>query len=216
MALPSPPPRDSTGDGSGFDVTHLAIGLIKSRLQAAYGAAATYTVIGEPTTVDGAARLAEEAPYQFQAWALGLVGARRSGQVKKGADKGIDGQLYFHDGSDKSRQIVFSVKAGKLQAGYVRDLAGVVAQEKADIGVLISFEKPTQQMRSWAAGQGFYESPWGKHPRLQLLTVGELLEGKRIDYPQTAGVNRTYKQAPKAKKVAEPIKGLFDNDERGD
>lgn len=68
-------------------------------------------------------------------------------------------------------------------------------------------------MRSWAAGQGFYESPWGKHPRLQLLTVGELLEGKRIDYPQTAGINRTYKRAPKARKVAERVRGLFDKDE---
>jgi DNA modification methylase len=200
----------------GIDITHLAIGLIKSRLQDAYGAAATYRVIGEPTTVDGAAKLAEEAPYQFQAWALGLVGARRSAEVKKGADKGIDGRLYFHDGSDKTRQIILSVKAGKLQAGYVRDLAGVREQEHAEIGVLISFEKPTQQMRSWAAGHGFYESPWGKHPRLQLLTVGELLDGKRIDYPQTVGINRTYRQAPKAKKVAEPIRGLFDKDAPAD
>jgi hypothetical protein len=43
--------------------------------------------------------------------------------------------------------------------------------------------------------------------------VGELLEGKRIDYPQTAGVNRTYKQAPKARKVAERVQGLFDEDD---
>jgi hypothetical protein len=45
-----------------------------------------------------------------------------------------------------------------------------------------------------------------------MLTVGELLEGARIDYPQTSGVNRTYRQAPKVKKVAEPIRGLFDKD----
>ena len=53
----------------------------------------------------------------------------------------------------------------------------------------------------------------GQAPRLQLLTAGELLESKRIDYPQTAGVNRTYKQAPKTRKVAEKIRGLFDKDE---
>jgi len=53
-------------------------------------------------------------------------------------------------------------------------------------------------------------SPWGNHPSIQLVTVGELLEGKRIDYPQTPGFNRTYKRAPKARKVAEPIRGLFD------
>jgi DNA modification methylase len=197
----------------GVDVTHLAIGLIKTRLRDSYGESVNYEVVGEPTTVEDAAELAKVAPYQFQAWALGLVGARQSGAIKKGADKGIDGRLYFHDGSDGDRQIVISVKAGKLQAGYVRDLAGVVTQERADIGVLISFDAPTRQMRAWAAGQGFYESPWGKHPRLQLLTVGELLAGKAIEYPRTAGTNVTYKQAPKAlKKVAEP-KSLFDPDD---
>ena len=197
----------------GIDITYLAIGLIKTRLRDAYGDLARYKVIGEPTTVEDAARLAEEEPYQFQAWALGLVGARQTGVIKKGADKGIDGRLYFHDGSGETRSIVLSVKAGKLHADYVRDLAGVRTAEHAEIGVLISFDTPTKQMRSWAAGQGFYESPWGNHPRLQLLTVGELLDGKRIDYPQTAGVNVTYKQAPKALKVAEQPRSLFDPDQ---
>ncbi|MBA3259215.1 MAG: restriction endonuclease [Gemmatimonadales bacterium] len=197
----------------GIDITHLAIGLIKTRLHDAYGDAAKYEVIGEPTTVEDAERLAQDEPYQFQAWALGLVGARQSGAIKKGADKGIDGRLYFHDGSDKTRQIVISVKAGKLHANYVRDLAGVIGRKKAEIGVLLSFDQPTKPMRAEAASAGFYTSPWGSHPRLQLLTVGELLDGKRIDYPQTAGVNRTYKQAPKAKKVAEKVRGLFDKDE---
>jgi hypothetical protein len=59
-------------------------------------------------------------------------------------------------------------------------------------------------MRTWAAGQGFYESPWGKHPRIQLLTVAELLAGKKIDGPRATGTNLTYKQAPRAvRKVAE-------------
>jgi site-specific DNA-methyltransferase (adenine-specific) len=187
----------------GIDITHLATTLIKVRLRDAFGDMARYQVIGEPTTTEDAAALAESDKYQFQWWALGLVGARPVNQ-KKGPDKGIDGRLYFHDGSQTTRQIIISVKAGKLKATDVRELPGVLSAEAADIGVLISFEKPTQPMRSWAAGQGFYESPWGKHPRLQLLTVGELLAGKQLDYPRTAGVNRTYKQAPRAlKKVAE-------------
>ncbi|PYO40397.1 MAG: site-specific DNA-methyltransferase [Gemmatimonadetes bacterium] len=182
---------------TGIDVTYLAIGLIKTRLRDAYGDDAKYVVIGEPTTVEDAARLAEEEPYQFQAWALGLVGARRAGPIKKGADKGIDGRLYFHDGADKTRQIVISVKAGALHATYVRDLVGVVQREKADIGVLISFEEPTRPMRQEAASADFYTSPWGKHPRIQLLTVADLLAGKGIDYPRTAGTNVTLKAAPR-------------------
>jgi len=198
---------------TGIDITHLAIGLIKTRLRHAYGDEAKYEVIGEPTTVEDAAELAKQAPYQFQAWALGLVGARQSGAIKKGRDGGIDGRLYFHDGSDQTRQIILSVKGGHLKADDIRALGHVRDREQADIGVLISFEKPTKPMRGDAASGGFYTSPWGKHPRLQLLTVAELLEGKAIDYPRTAGINRTYKQAPRAlRKVAEP-KGLFDADE---
>jgi hypothetical protein len=191
--------------------------LIKSRLKDAYGAAATYRVIGEPTTVEDAAVLAESDPYQFQWWALGLVGARPVEQ-KKGADKGIDGRLYFHDGTagGKTHQVILSVKAGKVGRDQVHSLGGVMQREKAEMGVLISFEPPTKPMREEAASAGHYESPWGRHPRIQLLTVGELLDGKRIDYPQTAGINRTYKQAPKAKKVAETIRGLFDKSEPAD
>jgi len=35
-----------------------------------------------------------------------------------------------------------------------------------------------------------------------------LLEGNGIDYPRTTGVNTTFKQAPKVKKVAEPAPRL--------
>lgn len=198
----------------GIDVTHLAIGLIKTRLRDTYGAAAIYRVVGEPTTVDDAAELAQSDPYQFQWWALGLVGARPVEQ-KKGADKGIDGRLYFQDGEKAggTAQVILSVKAGHVTVSQLRDLRGVVDREKAAIGVLVSFEEPTKPMRVEAAGAGFYESPWGSHPRLQLLTVSELLAGQGIDYPRTAGINKTFKKAPRAKTVADRIRGLFDADE---
>lgn len=141
----------------------------------------------------------------------------RAGGIKKGADKGIDGRLYFHDGSEGDRQIVISVKAGKLQAGYVRDLRGVLERERADIAALLSFDQPTKPMRAEAASAGFYESPWNKqkYPRLQLLTVAGLLAGKGIDRPPVTGSNVTYKQAPRAlKKVAEP-RTLFEADPEG-
>lgn len=169
----------------GIDITHLAISLIKTRLHDSYRDLARYRVIGEPTTVEDAAILAASDPYQFQWWAVGRAGAPPT-EKKKGADKGIDGRIYFHDGTAQSRQIILSVKAGKVHRDHVHSLGGVVQREKADIGVLISFEEPTKPMRQEAASAGFYESPWGKHPRIQLLTVGELLAGKRIDYPQTA------------------------------
>jgi len=184
----------------GIDITHLAIGLIKSRLRDAFGeeVAKSYTVVGEPTSLPDATELAKDDPYQFQWWALGLVGARRAEQ-KKGADHGIDGHLFFHDegGTGKTKQILLSVKAGHVNVSQLRDLRGVIDREKAEIGVLLCLEDVTKPMRIEAASAGFYKSPWGNHPRLQILTIAELFEGKGIDYPHSAG-NLTFKRAPKA------------------
>jgi hypothetical protein len=184
----------------GIDITHLAINLIKTRLRDSYGEdiAKTYAVIGEPTTLEDAEELARSDPYQFQWWALGLVGARPVEQ-KRGADKGIDGRIFFHDEQGgPTRQVILSVKAGALHATHVRDLVGVIAREHAEIGVLLSLEEPTKPMRKEAASAGFYTSPWGQHPRIQLLTVGELLAGKRIDCPPLRQTDRTFKKAPRA------------------
>ena len=92
------------------------------------------------------------------------------------------------------------MKAGKTGAAHVRDLRGVVEREKAALGVLISMQTPTAPMKKEAASAGFYDSPWGtKHPRLQLLTIKDLLTGKTVDMPPTRDV-RTFKRAPKVKK----------------
>lgn len=198
----------------GIDVTHLAITLIKGRLKDTFGDAAKYEVVGEPTTAEDAAELAANDKYQFQWWALGLVGARPVEQ-KKGADKGIDGRLYFHDGSEKTRQVIFSVKGGHLKATDVRDLRGVIEREKAEIGVLLSFEEPTKLMRAEAASAGFHESTWDrkKYPRIQLITVAELLAGKPVDRPATKGDSRTFKAAAKhVKKDAVQREAFGDDD----
>lgn len=194
----------------GIDITHLAVGLIKTRLSHTFGTDAEYEVIGEPTTSQDAAKLADSDPYQFQWWALGLVGARPVDQ-KKGADKGIDGRLYFHgESGGKTEQIILSVKAGKVQAAHVRDLVGVVGREKAAMGALISFEAPTKPMREEAASAGFFDTPWGKFPRIQLLTIEELLAGKQLQYPAIKGANLTFKAAPKATKTLADTPSLFD------
>jgi site-specific DNA-methyltransferase (adenine-specific) len=190
----------------GIDITHLAIGLIKQRLKDKFGDAVrgTYEVHGEPTDLAGARKLAEDDKFQFEAWALSTVGARHAGQVRRGADRGIDGRLYFHDDSSgESKQIILSVKGGHVEHSHVRDLRGVLDREKAEIGVLITLEEPSKPMTKEAASAGFYTSPAfrdRKFPRIQVLTVEEMLSGKRIEFPRLREV--TFKQAPKAKAKA--------------
>jgi site-specific DNA-methyltransferase (adenine-specific) len=189
----------------GIDITHLAIGLIKKRLSDAFGPEIknTYEVIGEPTDYAGAAQLAEEDKYQFQWWALGQVGARPADQ-KKGADRGIDGRLYFHDDdSGKSKQIIFSVKAGGVSVPQVRDLRGVIEREKAEIGVFLCFEEPTKPMKKEAAEAGFYKSgplDGATYPRLQILTIQQILDGIQPEYP--ARRDATFKKAPRSRPAA--------------
>ncbi len=190
----------------GIDITYLAISLMKHRLHTAYGETIkeTYQVLGEPVSSADAAELAAENPYQFQWWALGLVNARPVEQ-KKGADRGIDGRIFFHDEAESGRtkQIIISVKAGKTGPAHVRDLRGVIERENAAIGLLVTMEAPTAAMRKEAAGAGFYECvAWNtQHPKIQILTVSELLEGKKLDIPPTQDI-RTFKNAPKVKRTS--------------
>jgi DNA methylase/Restriction endonuclease len=185
----------------GIDITHLAITLIKHRLFNAYGDEVAYEVIGEPVSLPDAQQLAKDDAYQFQWWALGLVGARPVEQ-KKGADQGIDGRLPFHDDPrpGNTKNIILSVKSGHIPAAHIRELRGVSERENAAIGVLLTLEAPTRPMRTEAAKGGFYESPMGsKHPRIQILTIEQLLNGARIDYP-LASVNKTFRRARRVKK----------------
>ena len=207
----------------GIDITHLAITLIKQRLADSFGilpavmqqkqaskmadGGATdklpkpsFQVLGEPTSVPDAEALAASDPYQFQWWALGLVGARPVEQ-KKGADQGIDGKIVFQSGgAGVFDSVIISVKAGKTGASHIRDLKGVIEREKAAVGVLISMQEPTHPMETEAVTAGFYESQvWGRsYPKIQLLTVEELLNGKTIDMPPIRQVSATFKKAPKS------------------
>lgn len=191
----------------GIDITHLAINLIKHRLKLQGAENSTFTTVGEPMDMTGALELAATDPYQFQWWTLGLVGARPAEQ-KKGADKGIDGRLFFQDSEhQETKQVIFSVKAGHVGRAQIHELRGVIEREKAAIGVFLSMEAPTRPMREEAAEAGSYEGPWGQtYPRLQLLTVAELLDGRAVHMPDLGSMatNVTHKRAPRAKKAPPP------------
>lgn len=196
----------------GIDISHFAISLIKERLGSAFSGPSNYNVVGEPVSLEDARQLAQQDPFQFQWWVLGRLGARPVEQ-KKGADRGIDGRLLFHDdNSGETKHVVISVKSGKSKVSELRDLRGVVEREKAQIGVLVSLEPPTGPMRKEAADAGFYTSPgWNRdYPRLQILTVGEILDaGLGIDMPPRGQVSTTFKKAEKTGPKRGQSKALF-------
>jgi site-specific DNA-methyltransferase (adenine-specific) len=170
-------------DWIGIDVTCLAIGLIERRLKDAFPGL-RFDVHGTPKTLEDALDLAKRDKYQFQWWAVSLVGARPHAGKKKGADRGIDGILYFKPDGRKTEAAIISVKGGEtVGVGAVRDLRAVIDREKAPIGVLISLALPTRAMEGEAAAAGFYECDAGSFPRLQIVTLAELFQGKRPRIP---------------------------------
>ena len=202
----------------GIDITHLSVALMKYRLRGMFDLEPKkdYQVIGEPEDLDGARQLAADDKYQFQWWALSLIEAQPLGgqegskQGKKGSDKGIDGVIPFLEkerGQTQRREVLVQVKGGHVKSGDIRDLVGTIQREKAAIGVFITLEKPTRDMNTEAASAGFYQSPgWGKsYPRLQILTIDDLLDGKQIEMPPAYG---TFKQAGRVPDAGEQTLGL--------
>ena len=194
----------------GIDITHLSVALLKYRLKDSFGLVERrdYAIRGEPEDLASARQLAQDDRYQFQWWALSLVKARPAAgagdakrEGKKGADQGIDGVIAFiDDASAKPKRVIVQVKSGHIGSQVVRDLRGTVEREKAAVGVLITLEAPSKAMEAEAIAAGFYHSPgWDRdYPRLQILTVADLLAGAEVRMPPAHG---TFKQAPRA---AEP------------
>jgi DNA modification methylase len=174
----------------GIDIAKIAIEIIRNRLWGEYGDEITerYEVRPEPASVEDAHALAVEDKHAFQDWALRRIGAY-SAPHKRGADKGIDGRMYYFDHIDGATKfIVVSVKGGNTNPAHVRDLRGVVEREKAAIGVFITKRKPTVAMKAEAAEAGTYFSAGlGRMvSRLQILTVEDIFAGKRVDFPAEA------------------------------
>ena len=167
----------------GIDITHLAISLIEKRLKDAFPGIA-FEVHGTPKDLDGARELASKDKYQFQWWAVSLVNAVPFGGKKKGADSGIDGLIYFKPEGKITEKAIVSVKGGEnVNVAMVRDLAHVVDREKAKIGVFISLADSTGPMRTEAVKAGYYQTMYGKYPKVQILTIRELFEGKQPNIP---------------------------------
>lgn len=169
----------------GIDVTHLAISLIEKRMKAAFPGIA-FTVEGTPKDLASAEDLASRDKYQFQWWAVSMVDAMPFGGKKKGADGGIDGIIYFKPDGKKTEKALVSVKGGgNVGVQMIRDLHSAMEREKAPIGVFITRALPTSVMEKEAAAVGrFHSEATGKtYPRLQIITLAELFQGKRPDIP---------------------------------
>jgi site-specific DNA-methyltransferase (adenine-specific) len=116
---------------------------------------------------------------------------------------------FIDDAGGAPKRIIVQVKSGHVKSGDIRDLAGTIEREKAAMGIYITLEEPTKPMITEAASAGYYHSPgWNQdYPRIQILTIRELLNGAAVKMPP-AGM--TFKQAERVKESGAVQKGLFD------
>jgi site-specific DNA-methyltransferase (adenine-specific) len=192
----------------GIDVTHLAIKLIKKRLQHTFpNDPPVYEVIGEPRDLKSAEALALEDRHKFEWWALDMVDARPAQDKRKGADWGIDGVIYFQERQGgKTRKIIVQVKSGSVGVGQIMEFKAAIEREQAVIGAFITLKPPTRRMTEEAAAAGFYEPedfPGHRFPRLQILTGADLFAGKKLQYPHWA-IQATFKKAAPRRKGGKP------------
>lgn len=191
-------------------ITHLAVALIQNRLRETFGTELSdYSVHGTPTDTASAEALALQDRYQFQWWALSLIDARPAQDKKKGKDTGIDGYIrYLEREGEPAKTIIVQVKSGKVSSRDIRDLVGVLDREKAVIGIFLTLQPPTKDMLKEAVSAGFYNSQWGNFPRLQILTIADLLTGAATaHYPRLNAA--TFKRATRQRRTQGEQSGLF-------
>jgi DNA modification methylase len=187
----------------GIDITYLAIAVMRDRLMKSFNLP-DVLVEGRPTEVEGARQFAKRDPYQFQWWAIDLVGAMPQGDPKKGGDKGIDGVISFTGAGWKAETCIVSVKSGGVNPGFIDQLRGAVDKHAAAMGLFVCLDEPTQGMKAAAAAAGNYHSEIsGKdYPKIQIITIRELLEeGKKPNLPLL--VMPAYQQAQPIKQAAQ-------------
>jgi hypothetical protein len=181
----------------GIDVTHYAVSLIEERLKRAKAAPGSYKVWGRPNCLADARELFARDPHQFEWWANWLLGVQSYQARPKGGDGGIDGKIFFANGPYGMGKIIISVKGGiNINPGMLRDLEGTVSAQNGQMGIFISLSEASDRMRSYATGLGFVQrSAHGRLPRMQLVTVANLLDGRMPILPPLPRV------APGARKV---------------
>ena len=169
----------------GIDIAVHAIKVIEARLAREFKGAVQFSLEGLPRDFASALKLAETDKYQFQWWANYLFDPHALREHKKGADRGVDGEIFFPNGPGKPwGRMLTSVKGGEhVSPGMVRDFGRVIEREKAVMGLFICLHPPTRAMTAEAASVGIADTVHGRIPRLQIVALEEWFEGRRPALP---------------------------------
>ena len=168
----------------GVDVSPFAIDLIKTRRFPDM----KIETHGVPADMDGAAKLAAEKPFDFEAWAVTRILGLLPNERKTG-DRGVDGRGALLEAPPPlpSGLVLAQVKGGRVRPGHVRDFLHTVRRENAAFGVFITLE-PVQSSDARAEVSGEEPVTLGasRYPRVQLWSIRDYFDGRMPSLPSLA------------------------------
>lgn len=190
----------------GIDVSYYAIRLIRRRLQAHFGKSFQVPVEGIPADLASAEILAERDPYGFQQWAVHELGCQLWNDGKKGADREIDGEMWFYNGPGREAgRLLVQVKGGKKTVDQIRAFKAVLDDNEADLGIFFCRGPATSEMERIAASQGFHRIGQRQIPRFQIFPLEAWFKGQRPELPAPIAITIPKdKSAQAAKRVRRP------------
>jgi DNA modification methylase len=188
----------------GIDITYQSISLILRRLGDQNADIDNIEMNGVPKDFDSAVALANKTDdrvrKEFEKWAV-LTHSKNRAMIheKKGGDGGIDGIAYVTDkvqGKVENRKVLFSVKSNKtLSPAVIRELNGTIERENAACGVLLTLY-PMPNLVKESKQYGLYHNNFNDndYPKIQVVSVGEIFDGQRLELPNVMKVLKDAEQ----------------------
>jgi len=210
----------------GIDITYQSISLILKRLEHSFTQDFAKNLIdknatsliekiqinGVPKDLESAIALAnrqdDRTRKEFEKWmVLSYSNNLATINDKKGGDGGIDGIAFldYVDSNNKQvrKQVLFSVKSNKtLTPTVVRDLNGTIEREGAAVGILLTLY-PMDNLVKESKKYGEVKLSRNFYPKIQVVCVQEMLDGKRLDLPNLVEVLKKAEQKTKVVKGVE-------------
>ena len=202
----------------GIDITYQSISLMLKRLEDTFGKKILEEIElnGVPKDMKSAVALANKSDdktrKEFEKWmVLAYSNNRAIINEKKGGDAGIDGIAFLIDLDKANKQEIqkalFSVKSNKtLSPTVIRDLNGTMERDGAVAGFLLTLY-PMENLVAESKKYGTYKNKLyaQSFPKIQVISVEEILQGERLNLPTSVPVVKSAKK--KAKDTKQHVLG---------
>ncbi len=165
----------------GIDISPFAIDLIKwCRFEGMQ-----IRTQGIPVDMHGAAKLAQEKPFDFEKWAVTRIPGLAPNDRQTG-DKGVDGKgkLILEPKGKYKNLVLAQVKGGKFKPGELRDFLHSMDRENAAMGIFITLRSlrglRLRNAEAELASVGHFTPGATAYPRAQLWSIEDWFAQPRV------------------------------------